>query len=124
MGKIKTSSTNFENKSNLATGCPEAYAVNLIKGQWILSICYCLKNARLRFSEIRNQIPNITERMLTLQLKQMEENKLILKYVYAEVPLRVEYELSEIGKGLLPILERLGDWGQHHREYLEAEAFK
>ena len=119
MAKIKTSSTNFENKNILENGCPEIYAVNLIRGQWILSICYCLiKGGRQRFSELRKGIPNITERMLTLQLKKMEETKLVQKYVFAEVPPRVEYELTEIGKGLIPIIQLLGDWGQVHREHM------
>lgn len=114
MSKIKESSTNFENRRNLEKTCPEIYAINMISGQWILSICYHLKGKRLRFYELKNAIPNISERMLTLQLKKMEKNGLIKKELFAEVPLRVEYELSEIGKGLLPIMRQLENWGKLH----------
>ncbi len=97
---IKESSTNNENKKTLEYSCSEIYAVNLISGRWILSICYHLKREKLRFFELKDKIPNISERMLTLQLKKkkMEQEKLIIKTVYAEVPLKVEYELTEIGK--------------------------
>ncbi|GEN68249.1 winged helix-turn-helix transcriptional regulator [Chryseobacterium rhizosphaerae] len=112
---IKESSTNNENKKTLEQCCSEIYAVNLISGRWILSICYHLKHGKLRFYELKNSIPNISERMLTLQLKKMEQENLIIKSVYAEVPLRVEYELSEIGKRLIPILNQLEIWGKEHK---------
>lgn len=114
MTKIKKTSTNFENKKTLEKDCAEIYAINLISGQWILCICYHLKKGRLRFSALKNSIPNITERMLTLQLKKMESSQLIRREVYAEVPLRVEYELTGLGKGLLPILSQLEGWGKEH----------
>lgn len=113
---IKESSTNHENKKGLELSCSEIYAVNLISGRWILSICYCLRTGKMRFSELRKKIPNISERMLTMQLKKMEEEKLILKTVYAEVPPRVEYELTEIGRNLIPVLDQLEIWGEDHKK--------
>lgn len=68
----------------------------------------------LRFSELRDQIPNITELMLTLQLKKMEENHLIKRSVYAKVPVRVEYALSELNRQLILIMEQLAKWGDIH----------
>ncbi|MCS4301413.1 MULTISPECIES: winged helix-turn-helix transcriptional regulator [unclassified Chryseobacterium] len=115
---IKESSTNNENKKTLESSCSEIYAVNLISGRWILSICYHLKQEKLRFFELKNRIPNISERMLTLQLKKMEQENLIVKTVYAEIPPKVEYELSEIGKKLLPVLSQLEVWGKEHKESL------
>ncbi|MDQ1097078.1 MULTISPECIES: winged helix-turn-helix transcriptional regulator [Chryseobacterium] len=114
--KIKESSTNHENKKNLERSCSEIYAVNLISGRWILSICYCLRQGRLRFSELKNMMPNISERMLTMQLKKMEEEQLISKKVYAEIPPRTEYELTEIGKKLIPVLDELDAWGKEHKK--------
>ncbi len=113
---IKESSTNNENKKTLEYSCSEIYAVNLISGRWILSICYHLKRGKLRFSELKDKIPNISERMLTLQLKKMEQESLVIKTVYAEVPPRVEYELTEIGKKLIPVLNQLEIWGKEHKE--------
>ncbi|ASE62268.1 helix-turn-helix transcriptional regulator [Chryseobacterium indologenes] len=113
---IKESSTNNENKKTLEYSCSEIYAVNLISGRWILSICYHLKQEKLRFFELKDKIPNISERMLTLQLKKMEQEKLIIKTIYPEVPVKVEYELTEIGKKLLPVLNQLEIWGKEHKE--------
>ncbi len=103
--------------------CPEIYAINLIEGRWILIICCLLNQGKQRFSELKRKIPNITERMLTLQLRKMEENQLITRTVYPEVPPRVEYELTESGKKLKPIIKKLEEWGVQHREMISKKAF-
>lgn len=118
MTKIKETSTNFANKKALSDECPEVYASNIIGGQWALAICCYLINGKLRFGELRKQLPNITERMLTLQLRKLEENKIISRTVYAEVPPRVEYELTSIGHQLKPIIKELEKWGKAHQEIL------
>jgi DNA-binding HxlR family transcriptional regulator len=115
MSKVKESSTNFENKSILNDVCPEVYAANIIGGQWTLAICCYLINGKLRFGELRKLLPTITERMLTLQLRKLEENKIVKRTVFAEVPPRVEYELTEIGQQLKPILKQLEIWGSEHK---------
>jgi DNA-binding HxlR family transcriptional regulator len=116
MTKIKESSTNFENKQVLSACCVEVYAINLIGGQWTLTICCALANGKLRFGELKKSIPNITERMLTLQLRKMEANKLVRRIVYAEVPPRVEYELTKSAQELTPILDQLQAWGERHKK--------
>ncbi|MBK1897415.1 winged helix-turn-helix transcriptional regulator [Chryseobacterium paridis] len=116
MSKIKESSTNFENKKILSDECSEVYASNIIGGQWSLAICSWLINGKLRFGELRKLLPNITERMLTLQLRRLEESKIITRTVFAEVPPRVEYELTEIGYKLKPIITELEQWGKEHKE--------
>ncbi|MEY8759502.1 winged helix-turn-helix transcriptional regulator [Chryseobacterium tongliaoense] len=116
MTKIKETSTNFANKKALSDECPEVYASNIIGGQWSLAICCYLINGKLRFGELRKQLPNITERMLTLQLRRLEENKIISRTVYAEVPPRVEYELTSVGHQLEPLIKELEKWGKAHRE--------
>ncbi|MCW3467047.1 winged helix-turn-helix transcriptional regulator [Chitinophaga nivalis] len=115
MSKIKESSTNFANKQILGTVCAEIYAASLIGGQWTLAICCHLANGKLRFGELKELIPNITERMLTLQLRKMEADKLVTRTVYPTVPLRVEYELTDSGQALRPIIKQLAAWGQEHR---------
>ena len=117
MSKIKESSVNFENKQQLGAECAQIYAANLISGQWTLAICCHLVKGKLRFSELKRLIPNITERMLTLHLRKMEENKLIVRVVYAEVPPRVEYELTQSALNLVPILQDLEVWGLTHKEF-------
>ncbi|MFZ4860992.1 winged helix-turn-helix transcriptional regulator [Sphingobacterium sp. Mn56C] len=115
MGKIKETSTNFENKKVLADECSEAYAANIIGGQWSLVICSWLLNGKMRFGELKKSIPNITERMLTLQLRKLEEHHVITRTVYAEVPPKVEYELTEIGYELKPIIRQMEKWGERHK---------
>ncbi|MFD1143678.1 winged helix-turn-helix transcriptional regulator [Larkinella insperata] len=115
MSKIKESSTNFANKSALADECPEVYAANLIGGQWTLVICSWLLNGKLRFGELKKRLPGITERMLTLQLRKLEADHLVKRTVYAEVPPRVEYELTPIGYELKPIIKQLEMWGEKHK---------
>lgn len=116
MSKIKESSTNFANKQALADECPEAYATNIIGGQWALVICSWLLTSKLRFSELKKRLPNITERMLTLQLRKLEENAIVKRTVYAEVPPRVEYELTPIGNELKAVIKQLEKWGEKHKQ--------
>jgi len=115
MSKIKETSTNYSNKLALAEECSEAYAINMIGGQWSLVICSWLLCGKLRFGELKKHIPNITERMLTLQLRKLEQNKLVKRTVYAEVPPRVEYELTSIGYELEPIILQMVEWGDKHK---------
>lgn len=118
MSEIKETSTNFANKLALADECPEAYASNIIGGQWTLVICSWLLNGKLRFGELKKHLPNITERMLTLQLRKLEENKIVKRTVYAEVPPRVEYELTSIGQALRPVIKELENWGDEHKKLI------
>lgn len=120
MSEIKVSSTNYENKRTLGADCAEIYAVNLIGGQWVLAICCHLAKGKLRFGELKRKIPNITEHMLTLQLRKMEKNKLVRRTVYAEVPPRVEYELTKSGQQLEPILKQLEEWGNKHQQFAKS----
>ncbi|WP_069658694.1 winged helix-turn-helix transcriptional regulator [Arcticibacter eurypsychrophilus] len=120
MSKIKETSTNFENKIFL-NECDQIFAASLIAGQWTLVICCHLTTGKLRFGELKKRIPTITERMLTLQLRKMEEGDLVKRTVYAEVPPRVEYELTKSGQELSPILKQLGEWGKNHRKTRNAE---
>ncbi|MBC9796138.1 winged helix-turn-helix transcriptional regulator [Sinomicrobium weinanense] len=116
MGQIKKTSTNYENRQILDSECDEIYAANLIGGRWTIAICCYLADGKLRFSQLRKRMPNITERMLTLHLRKMEANRLVKRTVYAEVPPRVEYELTESGQQLMPILDQLRSWGRKHKQ--------
>ena len=116
MSKIKETSTNFANKKALEDECFEVYAANIIGGQWALVICSWLINGRLRFSELKARLPNITERMLALQLRKLEATKIVKREVYAEVPPRVEYELTPIGYELRSVIKELEKWGERHKK--------
>lgn len=95
------------------------YAVQLIGGRWKLLIMASLDKKPLRYGELKKSISQITERMLTLQLREMEEDGIVKRTVFAEVPPRVEYELTGIGKELVPICMELSDWGTKHRKVTE-----
>lgn len=119
MTQIKKTSTNFANKQALTEECPELYASKMIGGQWSLAICSYLINGKMRFGQLRKSLGNITERMLTLQLRRLEEDKIVIRTVYAEVPPRVEYELTEIGYKLKPVIAELDRWGTMHKSIIE-----
>ncbi|SPZ85829.1 Uncharacterized HTH-type transcriptional regulator yybR [Sphingobacterium multivorum] len=102
MGKRKENSTNRINEQYIIE-CDLAYAVCKIGGRWKLLILAKLQHGKLRFGEIKQLITGITDRMLTLQLKELEKQGLVKRIAYAEVPPRVEYQLTEIAAELIPI---------------------
>jgi DNA-binding HxlR family transcriptional regulator len=119
MGIRKENSTNMKNEKFITEGCNLTYAVCKIGGRWKLIILCKLEDGKLRFGEIRKQIPNITERMLTLQLRELEKEGLVKRTVYAEVPPRVDYELTAIANDLIPIWRQLENWGAKHKVLLK-----
>ena len=114
MGKLKEDSTNNHNRKFLTT-CDMTYAVQLIGGRWKLLIMAGLDKRPLRYGELKKNLSQISERMLTLQLRELEADGILTRTVFAEVPPRVEYELTAIGKELVPICLELSDWGTKHR---------
>ena len=99
-------------------GCAVEVTLDLIDGKWKGVILYHLQGGSQRFGELRRLMPSITQRMLTKQLRALEDDGLIVRKVYAEVPPRVEYRLSEVGESLRPVIEVLRVWGQNHQERL------
>ncbi len=95
-----------------APGCPVEAALDLIDGKWKGVILYHLGDGTLRFNELGRKLGTITQRMLTKQLRELEESGLITRKVYAQVPPRVDYALSPEGESMRPIIEALKDWGQ------------
>lgn len=102
--------------------CHTEITLALISGKWkplILWYLYLSPAKTLRFNELRRLLPRITQKMLTQQLKELEEHKIIVRTTYKEMPPRVEYSLSPSGKRLAPVLESLAQWGEDHRNYTE-----
>jgi len=94
------------------TQCPVEMAVNLVGGKWKLVILYQLvSHETRRFNELRRALPTITQRTLTRQLRELENDGLIHREVYAEIPPKVEYSLTDTGRSLHPVLLQLQDWG-------------
>jgi len=97
-------------------GCSVEATLSVIGGRWKSIIIFKLmQNEFLRFGELRKGIEGITQRMLTNQLRELEADKVISRKVYAEVPPRVEYALTEHGRSLEPIMLAMRDWGAAHK---------
>lgn len=93
--------------------CPVEAAVSLIEGKWKCVILWHLRQEGVvRFNELRRKLPGVTQRTLTNQLRELEQDGLILRAIYAQVPPKVEYSLSERGRTLGPILDALKQWGE------------
>ncbi|GAB1582569.1 winged helix-turn-helix transcriptional regulator [Phyllobacterium phragmitis] len=92
-------------------GCSVEAAISLIDGKWKCVVLFHLISGTMRFNEIRRQVPGVTQRMLTNQLRELEEDGLIERKVYAQVPPKVEYSLSPLGRSIEPILLALKEWG-------------
>lgn len=94
--------------------CPIEHTLKLISGKWkSVIIRVLLKNQVCRFSEIQRAIPDCSRRMLSMQLKELVEDGLVKKHVYATVPPKTEYSLTKAGLGLRSLINSMQEWGQH-----------
>jgi DNA-binding HxlR family transcriptional regulator len=90
--------------------CPVDQALEMLAGKWKPMIVWRLSGGPLRHAELRRMMPQVSQRMLTLHLRELERDGLVERRIYAEVPVRVEYELTEPARALLPMLDGLGEW--------------
>lgn len=97
-------------------GCAVEAALDVIGNKWKGVILFHLLDGTKRFNELRRLMPSITQRMLTLQLRELESDEVINRKVYPEVPPKVEYSLTKNGQSLEPILMALRAWGAHLME--------
>ena len=95
--------------------CPVETTLMLISDKWKVLILRDLMPGSKRFGELKKSIGQVTQKVLTSQLRQMEENGLIVRTVYPEVPPRVEYALTELGYSLKPILDAMQNWGENYK---------
>jgi len=98
--------------------CPVELTLDVIGGKWKGAILFHLLDGRIRFNELRRLLPRVTQRMLTLQLRELEADGLVHREVYAEVPPRVEYSLTDFGRTLEPMVIAMKDWGNRYRRDL------
>lgn len=97
-----------------AFACPVAFTVNVIGGKWKSLILFHLMSGTKRFNELRRLMPDVTQRMLTLQLRELETDRVIHREIYREVPPKVEYSLTELGNTLAPLVSAMREWGAAH----------
>lgn len=100
---------------------PVSDAIHILSGKWKLPIIISLQFGNKRFSEIAKDIPKITDRMLSKELRDLEMNKLIKRTVYDAVPVVVEYSLTEYGESLDDLIQELYKWGTKHRKKIMAK---
>ncbi|MCY7764214.1 transcriptional regulator HypR [Bacillus inaquosorum] len=101
-------------------GCPVEFTLDVIGGKWKGILFYHMINGKKRFNEFRRICPSITQRMLTLQLRELEADGIVHREVYHQVPPKVEYSLTEFGRTLEPIVLQMKEWGESNRDVLES----
>ena len=109
----------IETEDNLFGKCPYVTAQKIFSGKWTILIIYNLCDGTLRFNELQKKIFGVTQATLTKQLRSLEDYGLINRNVYAEVPPKVEYSLTEIGKEFVPILKHFEEFGNKYINYLK-----
>ncbi|MGE4279994.1 MAG: winged helix-turn-helix transcriptional regulator [Magnetospirillum sp.] len=95
-------------------GCPVEATLEMIGGKWKGVVLFHLMEGVHRFSELRRKLPSVTQRMLTKQLRELEDAGLVSRTVYPQVPPRVEYSLTDLGQTLRPVIAALKSWGDRH----------
>lgn len=102
-------------KTKELPACPVETTLTLIGDKWKVLILRDLMPGTKRFGELKKSVGGVSQKVLTAQLRDMEENGLVSRKVYAEVPPRVEYSLTELGKSLKPILDAMQSWGEEYK---------
>lgn len=95
-------------------------ALDIISGKWKpIILFHLMENEKLRFSELQRAMPEITKKMLTSQLRELEYNGIIHREVYQQVPPKVEYSMTEYGNSLSPLMKSMRSWGMKHLQRME-----
>ncbi len=110
-----------EDTQEVSNYCNTEIVLSVVGGKWKLLILKYLLLGTRRFSELKSSIPAVTHRMLTRQLRELENDALIKRTVYPEVPARVEYCLTEVGRTLEPLIDQFHDWGGWYRKCLDGQ---
>ena len=109
-----------ELRSEFAPDCPIRNILSRICDKWSMLVLYTLQQKPvMRFNELRKSIPDISQKVLTTTLRTLEEDGFVRRKVYAEVPPRVEYSLTPLGRSLKPILDSMWAWGEGYKASLE-----
>jgi DNA-binding HxlR family transcriptional regulator len=109
-----TSVTHRDDTSGPASPCPLTTALEVLGGRWNLIVLYWLADGARRFSDLQRLMPDVTHKMLTSTLRQLESAGLVDRHVYPQVPPRVEYSLNEHGRSAQPVVEAVRQWGHQH----------
>ena len=110
----------MEDKHDLFGKCPFITAQKIIAGKWAVVILHNLSFKTLRFGELQRLLPELTQATLTKQLRSLEEYGLVNRYVFPQVPPKVEYSLTDIGKEFEPVLDSISVWGEKYIQHKKA----
>ena len=108
----------YKRKIPIELNCGLDLVKEVIYGKWKIHLIYFIAEGNKRPGELQRKIPRAARRVLNVQLNEMESHGLISKKIYAELPPKVEYSLTELGQSLLPIVTALGKWGDDNQDYL------
>ena len=108
----------YKRKIPIELNCGLDLVKEVLYGKWKMHLLYFISQGCKRPGELQRKIPGATRRVLNVQLNQLEDHELISKKIYAELPPKVEYSLTELGKSVLPVIMTLGNWGDDHQEQL------
>lgn len=107
----KKTSTNFQNEKFLEYDCPFMTTLRFIGKRWKPAVLWKISQGKVRFKMLKEALPMISDKMLSSTINEMEADGILKKLVYEEIPLRVEYQLTDFGNSLLPVLAIMNDWG-------------
>jgi DNA-binding HxlR family transcriptional regulator len=116
----KNNSTNALNQQQISASCGMAHTLGIIGGRWKPAILCRLLFGPMRYGELKKSIEGISERMLVAQLRELEKDQIVQRRVYAEVPPRVEYQLTPLGQTMKTMFDAMSDWGNMHRSEVTA----
>jgi len=94
-------------------------SLDVIGGKWKMPILWLLKDDSKRYGELKKSLPGVTHKMLTQQLRELESDEIISRKVYPEVPPKVEYTLTLLGKSVIPVIDLLREWGEEYRSVFD-----
>ncbi|WP_459478574.1 winged helix-turn-helix transcriptional regulator [Clostridium saccharoperbutylacetonicum] len=109
----------MEEKYDLFGKCPFVTAQKIIAGKWAVVILHNLSNGTLRFGELQKLLPDLTQATLTKQLRSLEDNGMVRRHVYPQVPPKVEYSLTDIGEDFKSVLDSISVWGEKYIEHMK-----
>ncbi|SEA77132.1 winged helix-turn-helix transcriptional regulator [Pedobacter hartonius] len=109
----------YKKKIPVSLDCGLHLFMEVINGKWKISLIWCIHSGIKRPGELQRKMPKASRRVLDTQLKQLTDHGILFKITYSELPLKVEYELTPLGKTLIPVIAFTARWGEDHRETLE-----
>ena len=107
----KISSTDIENEETLEIECPFMLTLRFIGKRWKPAVLWKINSGHIRFRDLKKELSGVSDKMLSTTVSELTNDGILEKKIYKEVPLRVEYRLTEFGKTLLPVLTKMNEWG-------------